>query len=68
MAMTLRTTSEVETALEDLAKSQGISKNEAALRAIMRDRERIALDTDVADAYANVSTTYREALDRLGSV
>ncbi len=66
--MTLRTTPEAEAALADLARAQGISKNEAVLRAIIRDRERIQLDADVETAYQEVSTEYREALDRLGSV
>lgn len=65
--MTLRTTPEADAALAELARAQGISKNEAALRAIIRDRERIELDTDVEAAYHEVSAEYRDALDRLGS-
>lgn len=69
--MTLRTNSEVEAALEALEAlvgAQGVSKNEAILRAILRDRDRLNLDADVLEAYASVSTEYRGALDRLGSV
>lgn len=68
MAMTLRTDSAVEAALERLAAQQGISKHEAALRAILRDDAQSRLETDALTAYENVSTTYREALDRLGSI
>jgi len=68
MAMTLRTNPEVEAALKSLVAAQGVSKNEAILRAILRDRDRLNLDADVADAYESVSTEYRESLDRLGSV
>lgn len=66
--MTLRTNAEVEAALEALVGAQGVSKNEAILRAILRDRDRLNLDADVLEAYASVSTEYRGALDRLGSV
>ena len=68
MAMTLRTTSEVDAALERLAAQQGISKHEAAVRAILRDDAQTSLEADAMSAYERVSVTYRDALDRLGSV
>ena len=68
MAMTLRTDSAVEAALERLAAQQGISKHEAALRAILRDDAQTRLEDDALSAYERVSVTYRDALDRLGSV
>lgn len=68
MAMTLRTTSEVDAALERLATQQGISKHEAALRAILRDDAQTRLVDDAMSAYERVSVKYRDALDRLGSV
>lgn len=68
MAMTLRTTSAVEAALERLAAAQGVSKHEAALRAILRDDAHTRLESDALQAYESVSTRYRDALDRLGSV
>jgi len=68
MAMTLRTDSAVEAALERLAAQQGISKHEAALRAILRDDAQSRLADDAMSAYERVSVTYRDALDRLGSV
>lgn len=68
MAMTLRTTSEVDAALERLATQQCISKHEAALRAILRDDAQTRLVDDAMSAYERVSVKYRDALDRLGSV
>ena len=68
MAMTLRTTADVEEALERLAAQQGISKHEAALRAILRDDAQTRLEDDAMSAYERVSVKYRDALDRLGSV
>ncbi len=68
MAMTLRTTAEVDAALERLAAQQGISKHEAALRAILRDDAQTRLEDDAMNAYERVSVKYRDALDRLGSV
>lgn len=66
--MTLRTDSAVEAALERLAAQQGISKHEAALRAILRDDAQTRLEDDAMNAYERVSVKYRDALDRLGSV
>ena len=51
MAMTLRTDSAVEDALERLAAEQGISKHEAALRAILRDDAERRLDADSFESY-----------------
>lgn len=67
MAMTLRTTSAAEAALERLAARQGISKHEAALRAIVRADEQASTYDDAMAAYERVSASYRDALDRLGS-
>jgi len=68
MAMTLRTDSAVEEALVRLAERQGISKHEAAMRAILRDDAQTRLEDDAMSAYARVGSKYREALDRVGSV
>ena len=67
MAMTLRTDSAVEEALVRLAERQGVSKHEAALRAILRDDAQTVLEDDAMSAYERVSSRYRDALDRLGS-
>jgi hypothetical protein len=66
--MTLRTDSAVEAALARLAAEQGISKHEAALRAILRDDAERRLDADALASYQRMSVKYREALDRLGTV
>ncbi len=68
MAMTLRTDSAVEEALVRLAARQGVSKHEAAMRAILRDDAQTVLEDDAMSAYERVSSQYRDALDRLGSV
>ena len=66
--MTLRTDSAVEAALGRLAAQQGVSKHEAALRAILRDDAQSRLADDAKSAYERVSVTFRDAIDRLGSV
>jgi hypothetical protein len=66
--MTLRTDSAVEAALERLAAEQGISKHEAAMRAILRDDAERRLDADALASYERMSAKYRDALERLGTV
>ena len=66
--MTLRTTPELDSAIERLAVRWGVSKTEAILRAVREADEQRALEDDAMDAYARVSGEYRDALDRLGSV
>lgn len=68
MAMTLRTTGEQDAQVAELAKRWGVSKNEAVVRAVELAMRADALDTEFLAAYEHVSTKYREALDRLGSV
>jgi hypothetical protein len=68
MAMTLRTTPEVDSALERLAARWGVSKTEAIMRAIREADDSRSLEADAMDAYARVTAQYRDALDRLGSV
>lgn len=66
MSMTLRLSPEAEAALVRIAKAEGISKNEAALRAIIeRDiliNREVLLDAAIADTMARYSST----LKRLG--
>ena len=66
--MTLRTDSAVEAALERLAAEQGISKHEAAMRAILRDDAERGLDADATASFERMRVKYRDALDRLGTV
>jgi hypothetical protein len=68
MAMTLRTTKSHDEAIARLAEREGVSKNEAVLRAVERADEAANIDDDVMAAYARASVEYRDALDRLGSV
>ena len=68
MAMTLRTTPEIDSALARLAALWDVSKNEAVLRAVKEADEAHALERDALEAYARLSVKYRDALDRLGSV
>ena len=59
MGMTLRLNDEDDATLSALAESEGISKNEAALRAIRERAERLSRD----DAVRRLT---REAIDRYG--
>ena len=66
--MTLRTTPEQDAAIEALAKRWGVSKTEAILRAVEEASNGNSADDAFMAAYEDVSTRYRNALDRLGSV
>lgn len=66
--MTLRTTPEQDAAIEALAKRWGVSKNEAILRAVDEVGQGLSNDDEFLAAYDAVSSRYRDALDRLGSV
>jgi uncharacterized protein (DUF1778 family) len=66
MAMTLRTTPEADAALTELARAQGISKNEAVLRAILRDRQRITRSSVISALTEEALDQWSETLDRLG--
>lgn len=68
MAMTLRTDEELDRALTELARLEGLSKQEVVRRAVL-DRHaaherRSRVDTVMSD----VLVEYAEALDRLGTV
>lgn len=64
--MTLRLTDEDERALVLLADSQGISKQEATVRAIRDAAGRHVHDERVRDLSAHARTRYTDVLDRLG--
>lgn len=68
MAMTVRMDQEHDAILTSLANKWGVSKNEAILRAVREASEDLTLRNDAMSAYERVSTKYRDALDRLGSV
>ena len=66
MAMTLRLTDEDEQALAVLAQSQGISKQEATVRAIRDAAARSGHENRVRELSAQARTRYAEVLERLG--
>ena len=66
MAMTLRLTAEDEQVLASLAEAQGISRQEATIRAIHEVAERRVHTRAVAEASARARARYADVLDRLG--
>lgn len=66
MAMTLRLSPSDEEALATLAESQGVSRHEAALRAIHETAARRGHEAQVAEASAHARERYADLLDRLG--
>lgn len=64
--MTLRLTAEADAALTRLAKAQGVSKNEAALRAIIEREARVGREELLESALADTLTRYGSSLKRLG--
>ncbi|MGH8861309.1 MAG: CopG family transcriptional regulator [Jatrophihabitantaceae bacterium] len=65
MAMTLRLTDDQDRALQSLADAQSISKQEAAVRAIEAQADRLRVARDVADWADFALDRYRGLLDRL---
>ncbi|GAB2467003.1 CopG family transcriptional regulator [Jatrophihabitans fulvus] len=65
MAMTLRLTDEQDRRLTERAEAQGISKQEAVIRALDRDSERAAVAGEVKDWADYALTRYASLLDRL---
>lgn len=66
MAMTLRLTSEQDRMLEDLAREDGVSKQEAVVRASELIAEQRSHRGAVADAATWALDRYKELLERLG--
>lgn len=64
--MTLRLTEEQDAALTKLAQAQGISKNEAAARAIEATQARLDAERSFENALADTMTRYPETIRRLG--
>lgn len=66
MAMTLRTTEADDLLIDELARTEGVSKHEAVLRAVRemarRERHRAAVD----DATERTLDRYGDLLRRLG--
>ncbi|MBW3084951.1 hypothetical protein KEM60_01142 [Austwickia sp. TVS 96-490-7B] len=66
MAMTLRLTEDDERVLAALAADQGVSRQEATIRAIHEAAARRGHERDVAGASARARARYADVLDRLG--
>ncbi|MBO3724697.1 CopG family transcriptional regulator [Actinomyces bowdenii] len=66
MAMTLRLTEDDERILTLLADTQGISRQEATVRAIREAAERRGHESTVSESSARVRVRYADLLDRLG--
>ena len=66
MAATLRLTDEDERALAALAAAQGISKQEATVRAIRDAAARGLHEAKVSELSAQARERYADVLDRLG--
>lgn len=66
MAMTLRLAPEDDAALTSLAEIKGISKQEAAARAIREAAARHAHEESVTALSARARDRYGDLLDRLG--
>lgn len=66
MAMTLRLTERDEQALAALAEADGVSKQEATIRAIHEAAERRGHEAKVADASKRVRARYADVIERLG--
>ncbi|GMA20639.1 CopG family transcriptional regulator [Arsenicicoccus piscis] len=66
MAMTLRLSDDDERLLAALAEADGISKHEAALRAIREVAERRGHGREVAASSEHARRRYAKTLERLG--
>jgi hypothetical protein len=66
VAMTLRLTDDDERALTELAVAEGVSKQEATVRAIREASARRAHGARVNELSAEARTRYADLLDRLG--
>ncbi len=66
MAMTLRLTPEDEQALAQLAEAEGVSKQEATVRAIHEAASRRLRRDQVSALSAAARDRYADLLDRLG--
>lgn len=65
MAMTLRLTDDDDAALTALAAAEGVSKQEAALRAIREKSAQLSRETQVRRLTRDAAARYGPLLDRL---
>lgn len=68
MALTLRTDEELEEALDALAKSEGLSRQEVIRRAVLDRYERAGHADRVEASTDRMLERWGDVLDRLGSV
>ncbi|MEL4505333.1 CopG family transcriptional regulator [Luteococcus sp. H138] len=66
MAMTLRLTEDDERVLARLAEAEGISRQEATIRAIHEVATRRGHERKVSDASQRARARYADVLERLG--
>jgi predicted transcriptional regulator len=67
MALTLRTDEELERALDALAKSEGLSRQEIIRRAVIERYERSRHVQRVTNSTERMMQRWGDVLDRLGS-
>ncbi len=67
MALTLRTDEELERALDALASSEGLSRQEIIRRAVIERYERSRHRQRVTDSTERMMQRWGDVLDRLGS-
>lgn len=68
VAMTLRTDEELEAALDDLSRSEGLSRQEVIKRAVLERHARAGHRARVSEASKRALGEWGDVLDRLGSV
>jgi len=68
MAFTVRTDEELERALNELVRDEGLSRQEIIRRAILDRYERTGHAKTVADSTDQMIEQWGDVLDRLGSV
>ncbi len=64
--MTLRTDDDLDAALAELARAEGISKQEAARRAILEKHQALARRDRIEVVADNMLERWGDVLDRLG--
>jgi hypothetical protein len=67
MAMTLRTDAELDAALTELARAEGISKQDVIRRAVLERHARAGHQARVTESGERLAVRWRDVLDRLGS-
>lgn len=68
MALTLRTDDELERALDALAETEGLSRQEVIRRAVLERYERAGHSKLVEGSVEGMVERWGDVLDRLGSV